>query len=132
LYRYAHSIQAINVSGGCDVTNGGWLGGDARPAVGAGIAPVCALGRAGVVRVRLAFNGTVLEDMGLYGVSNGLTDESSGVPPPLAPYGTAPLPPILSKVPNANATLLQLFARAPLVKVPYHELGARSFRPLLP
>ena len=121
LWRYAHSIQPINVSGGCDIINGGWLGGDTRPAVGAGIAPVCALGRAGVVRVRLAFNGTVLEDIRLYGASNGLMD-ASGVPP-LAPYGSVPLPPLLSKVLNANATLLRLFARAPLVKVDAVQLN---------
>lgn len=121
LWRYAHSIQPINVTDGCDPRNGGWQGGDLRPLVGAGVAPVCALGLAGTVRVRIALNGSVFEDLQLYGVANGLIGVGGAAP--LAPYGSSPLPSLLSKVPNANATLLRAIARAPLVKVDAVSLG---------
>lgn len=58
LWRYAHSIQPVNVTTGC--------------AVGSGGAPPCALGDGGAVTVRLAVGGGVLDDMRLYGAANAL------------------------------------------------------------
>ena len=108
LWRYAHSIQPVNVTAGCAV------GGDG----GGGAASPCALGDGGAVTVRLAVGGGVLDDMRLYGAANALA-----------------LPPITAKVP---AALLRQLGRAPLYKVDAVELGlpfanySAQLYPLLP
>ena len=118
LWRYAHSIQPVNVTGGCDVYNGGWAGGAAAAPRAASAAPPCALGDRGTVLVRHALQGSVLDDLRLYGAANALQ-----------------LPPIASKVP---AALLRQLGRAPLYKVDAIELGlpfsayAAQLLPLLP
>jgi hypothetical protein len=99
LWRYAHSIQPINVTNGCDVMNNGWVpGGGVKRGAGSGdAAPPCALGLDGTVTVRLALRGSILQDMGLYSDANSLS-----------------LPPVATKMP---LPLLQKLARAPLIKV---------------
>ena len=121
LWRYAHSIQPVNVTGGCDVSNGGWGGGDGRPA---GVPPPCGLGLKGGVRVRLAIGGSAFDAVQLYGVSNGLLAPPASWPatPGLTPHAAAPLPPLLSKL-AGNTTLLRALARATLVKVDAIGLG---------
>jgi len=118
LVMYSHSIAPINVSNHCDVRNGGWTGGSAlRPPLDPS-APPCALGEGGVVRVRLALGGGILEDMQLYSDANALR-----------------LPDISSKLP---APLLRQLGRAPLYKVDAVGLGLPFARydaelyPLLP
>lgn len=118
LVAYSHSISPINLTNGCDATNGGWAGGSSsRPPLSA-VRPPCALGAGGLVRVRLALGGSILEDMQLYGTANALR-----------------LPVIAAKLPPP---LLQQLSRAPLYKVDAVGLGlpfseyAQALYPLLP
>lgn len=146
MWRYEHRAL-VNVSAGCDPSNGGW------PAVPSsqGSQP-CAFGLNGVVRTRFAIGGSVAEDMTLYGVSNGLlpADEFNSMragidfqraftatDPPLVPYpGLGPLPPLTSKF--ADLSTLQQLAKAPLYKLDAREVGvnftsyAAAVYPLLP
>lgn len=120
LWRYAHSIQPVNVTGSCDPINGGWTGGAKN--TNATTSP-CALGFLGTVLVRIAVNGSALDDLLLYGVSNGfLNNTIVGLPPSVAPYGTQLFTPIASKV-KQNMSLLQSLARSTLVKVDAIGLG---------
>lgn len=97
LWRYAHSIQPINVTNGCDANNNGWapVGGVRRGGSTSG--PPCALGLNGSVTVRVAMGGSILQDLRLYSDSNSLI-----------------LPPLTTRMP---LPLLQKLARAPLYKV---------------
>jgi len=139
LWRYAHSISPVNVTDGCDPQNGGWGGTAAKPteSYSTQIPPPCALGLQGSVRVRIAVNGSVFDDVMLYGVSNGLlppptswslgNSRSSSNTTILTPYGSNFLPSLLSKVPpTSNSTpsaRLRALARGPFVKVDAVGLG---------
>ena len=116
-FVYDRSLNPINVTEGCDPLNGGWSGGGARPSGAAG--PPCALGLKGTVKTRFAFGGSVLEDIELYGESNGLLapppPASLAAAPGLVPYpGAGPLPPIAAKLPTP---ILAQLARSPLFKL---------------
>jgi len=138
LWRYAHSIQPINVTGSCDPLNGGWVGTDFHFQHNSMNPNPCALGLIGKVMVRIAVNGSALDDILLYGVSNGFLNKSlDGLNPSIAaPYGIKPFLPIETKV-NSNLTLLRSLARSTLVKVDAIGLGlnfsayATDFLPIL-
>lgn len=138
LWRYAHSIQPINVTGSCDPLNGGWVGTDFHFQHNSMNPNPCALGLLGTCMVRIAVNGSALDDILLYGVSNGFLNKSlDGLNPSLAaPYGIKPFLPIETKV-NSNLTLLRSLARSTLVKVDAIGLGlnfsayATDFLPIL-
>lgn len=98
---FDRSINPVNVSAGCD------------PA-GAGAQP-CGLGVRGVVRSRFAVGGSVLDDVALYGASNGLLAPPPAAPPGLVPVtGAGSLPPLASRLPADVAIKL---ARAVLYKL---------------
>jgi hypothetical protein len=124
LWRYAHSIQPINVTDGCDPLNGEWIGGDTRPSTSMN---PCALGLLGTVRVRIAINGSAMNDLILYGISNGLINNTAGSEYPnstlITPYGSQPFKPILIKVKGGNETFLRNLARSTLVKIDAIGLG---------